>query len=66
LDSEHPVADGSGGNMTDVEQIAVWDQIEDPKEALKTIVEHEELFGYDSYYAELRKALLRMAERASK
>lgn len=40
-----------------------WSKITDPKEALRTLVAHEDFLGYDPYYRDLRAALLAMCER---
>jgi hypothetical protein len=44
--------------MTDKEMMEKWEKVDDPQEALRIICENEHLFGYDSYYAELRRAML--------
>ena len=49
--------------MTDREWIASLDEINDPREALRILVDNENLLGYDPYYKDLRAALLRMCER---
>jgi len=49
--------------MDDEQWIRSLDRIDDPVEALKCIVENEHFLGYDSYYADLREAMLRMARR---
>ena len=45
--------------------LASWLAITDPKDALRAIIEHEDLLGYDPYFAELRRALLDTAERVA-
>ena len=49
--------------MSDKEWIGGLDKIDDPKEALRIILENEMFLGYDPYYGELRAAMLNMAER---
>ena len=49
--------------MTNKMQLAKWRRIRDPYKALAEISEHEDVLGYDPYYADLRKGLLDMAER---
>jgi hypothetical protein len=52
--------------MDDAKFIKQLDNIHDPVEALKAIVENEGFMGYDPYYRDLRAALLAMAERVLK
>ena len=51
--------------MTDKQWVECLDQITDPVKACQVIVEYERLFGYDPYYADIRKALVRMCERCA-
>lgn len=52
--------------MDDATFIKRLDDIHDPVEALKVIVENEGFMGYDPYYGDLRTALFAMAERVLK
>jgi hypothetical protein len=61
LDAVEPPAP-KGGDATLLDQ---WAKITDPREALRTIVKHEDFLGYDPYYKDLRAALLAMADRCS-
>lgn len=47
--------------MTDADWIKKVRKIKDPMLMLKTIVENERYFGYDSYYSDLRSAMLETA-----
>lgn len=49
--------------MTDAKRKKRWQRIRSPEAALAEIVKNEMFFGYDPYYADLRAALLEMAER---
>jgi hypothetical protein len=49
--------------MTDEQWIKSLAKISTPREMLAVIVDNEEFFGYDPYYAGLRKAMLSNAER---
>lgn len=51
--------------MTDKDFLISLSKVEDPKEALRILVENENLLGFDPYYGELRRALLNMCERLS-
>ncbi len=48
---------------TNAEVVERWSKITDPCEALREIVSNQNYLGYDSYYEDLRSALLDMAER---
>ena len=49
--------------MDDATWIKSLDNVSTPKEALAIIVDNEQYLGYDRYYSDLRRAMLRMAER---
>jgi hypothetical protein len=49
--------------VTDEEWIKEIKEIRDPVKMLQTIVDNEQYFGYDSYYADLREAMLKQAEK---
>jgi hypothetical protein len=52
--------------MANNDLIKHWREVTDPRKALAEIVEHQDFLGYDPYFAEMRDALLAMAERNSK
>ena len=51
--------------MTDKEWFEKVKKITNPIEMLELIVEDESYFGYDSYYADFRNAMLRQATKIS-
>ena len=53
------------GTPDDATVMAQWAKVTDPREALHIICEQQDFLGYDSYYKDLRNALLDMAERCS-
>lgn len=52
--------------MADKDLIQSWDEINDPRVALREIVSHEAFLGYDPYFKHLREALFKMADRCLK
>ncbi len=51
--------------MTDAQFIEKLKEIKDPIEAIRALLDNENLLGFDPYYADLRAALLAMLERNS-
>lgn len=49
--------------MSDAEWKAHLKNVTDPLEMLKIILSNHEYFGYDSYYSDLRRAMLEQVER---
>lgn len=60
---QKPAAEPMTGDAALKAQLAA---VTDPREALRLICEHEDFLGYDPHYADMRAALLRMAERLGK
>lgn len=51
--------------MNDSELIKTIEQVTDPKQALRILVEEARYLGYDPYYSDLRQVLLTMCKRCS-
>lgn len=49
--------------MSDVEFIQQLNNVTDPAEACRVLVENENFLGYDPYYRDLREALIEMCTR---
>jgi hypothetical protein len=62
---ENRLQEEEGAGMNDNDWKRLWAGVTDPSEALRQLVAHETVLGYDPYYADLKKALLEMAERCS-
>lgn len=52
--------------MNDQEFLKSLEQVSDPREALRVLVENEHFLGYDQYCGDLRRGLLKMCERCAK
>lgn len=50
-------------DMSDSKFIASLRRVTSPKVALRLIVDKQDFLGYDPYFADLRQALLDMADR---
>ena len=49
--------------MSDVKFIQQLNNVTDPAEACRVLVENENFLGYDPYYRDLREALIEMCTR---